>query len=37
MGDYRPNKQVQRPIDAVEVGLIIEEKPCTLEAKTARV
>jgi len=31
------NKHDQRAIDAVEAGLIIEEKACTLEAKEARV
>jgi hypothetical protein len=31
------NKHDQRAIDAVEAGLIIEEKACTIEAKEARV
>jgi len=30
------NKHDQRAIDAVEAGLIVEEKACTLEAKEAR-
>ncbi len=30
------NKHDQRAIDAVESGLIVEEKACTLEAKEAR-